>query len=97
MKKKKWGITYYRGSKADQIDASVNGTIYKTDPASWCKWDSPFIITASDTRYNSAKAKAVEHVGEKYRSRLSSIHSFHQVIVGGTTATKTLDLGDECD
>jgi hypothetical protein len=97
-KKKKWGMTFYRGCKADKIEASMSGTIYRNDPSHVCRWDVPYNPTASDIESNKAKAKAVEHVGGKYRSRMNSIQSFHQVTIGGyTTPPHILYLGDDDD
>lgn len=93
--KKFLGVHYYASTHADEIEASFSGTIYKNSNP--CACEIPIDVSQSETKYNAAKVKVLEHVGDKFRSRINSIHSVHRVVVAGMTVVKKLDLGQDCD
>ncbi len=95
IKKKIGGIKYWKGKKAEEIESSLNGLIYKCDGVCNCKEEQP--VSGSTIKYNKTKAKYREDVGAKYRSRKKSIISTHRVVKSGTTVTKQLELGKDCD
>lgn len=90
-----FGIGYWKGTKADQIEAHCDGTIYKSDPE--CNCVLPYTVDDSVVKYNKTKAKKNISIGERYRSRLNSLISTHRVIKDGYDVTKYLDLGNDCD
>jgi len=97
LKKRKtlWGIVYWKGTKADQIEAHADGTIYKSDPI--CNCLLPDTVDDGVIKYNKAKAKRNINIGDRFRSRLNSLISTHRVVKSGYDITKYLDLGNDCD
>jgi hypothetical protein len=90
-----WGIGYWKGTKADQIEAHCVGTVYKSD--SECTCVLPHDVNDGVVKYNKKKAKKNIAIGEPYRSRLNSIMSTHRVIKAGQDIIKYLYLGVDCD
>ncbi|MCB9305821.1 MAG: hypothetical protein H6565_04440 [Lewinellaceae bacterium] len=97
LKKRKslFGISYWKGTKADQIEAHCDGTIYKSDPE--CNCVLPHTVDDGIVRYNKTKAKKNISIGSRFRSRTHSIMSTHRVIKNGYDVVKYLYLGNDCD
>ncbi len=89
------GIGYWKGSKADEIEASHNGTIYKRDTHCNCK--VPSTVSQTEINYNKTKAKYRQHINGRFRSRTNSLISTHRVVKGGSTVTANCYLGIDCD
>lgn len=94
-KKKVAGIRYWKGTKADEIEASFSGTIYKCEDGCQCK--IPEAISGSTVKFNKTKAKHREDIGEKFRSRKDTLMSTHRVVKNGHTQIEHILLGNDCD
>jgi PKD repeat protein len=93
--KKVLGIWYWKGTKADEIEASHNGTIFKSDTECNCK--VPESTSRSEINYNKTKAKYREHINGKFRSHKDSLIGTHRAVKGSHTEIKNTYLGDDCD
>lgn len=96
-KKTKIGISFWKGQRADEIHASFDGTIYKRD-GDHCNCSVPTNSNASETQFNKKKAKAKDGQIGRYRSRVETIESSHQVRMNSyTSPVFHLKLGKDCD
>ena len=92
-----FGITYWKGTKADEIESSVSGKIYKRDGNTGCNCKIEQDVSNSKIRHNNKKSILRYSIGERYRSKINSIISTHRIKIGSHTETKNLQLGDDCD
>jgi hypothetical protein len=95
-KKTKWGISFWKGDKADNIAASIDGTIYRRD-ADKCNCAIADSVSKAESLPNKKKIKAKKGSMGRFRSRVDSVTSTHEVRVGGTVETRQLKLGKDCD
>jgi hypothetical protein len=94
-KKKIAGIGFWKGTKADEIEASLSGTIYKCEDECRCKVPEP--ISGSTVKFNKTKAKHREDIGENFRSRKETLISTHRVVKSGHTEIQHIKLGKDDD
>lgn len=88
-------IWYWKGNKADEIEASHSGTIFKSTAD--CNCEVPEATSGSEINFNKAKAKYRQHINGKFRSRTNTLESTHRVVKDGTTVTDHCHLGMDCD
>lgn len=88
-------IWYWKGDKADEIEASHSGTIYKSTAD--CNCEVPEATSGSEINFNKSKAKYREHINGKFRSRTNTLESTHRVVKSGSTVMDHCHLGIDCD
>jgi len=93
--KKIVGIWYWKGKKADEIEASFDGDIFMNGNP--CKCDIKTTVSQSEINFGKSKAKFYYQVGAEYRSRKESLISTHRVVKDGQSATAHCKLGKDCD
>jgi len=91
-------IGYWKGTKADEIEASVTGKIYTRDPITKCNCKEEKLLgSPSCFKTNSTKAKCEKFFWKRFRSKKNSLISTHRVKIGSTVVTRSLDLGNDFD
>lgn len=97
-KKTKLGITFWKNTKADEMETSFLGLVYKRD-ADKCNCKVPFTVPNTSSGLISAKKAKAKYSFylTRFRSRQNSLTSTHYTKKEGTPETKQLQLGKDCD
>jgi hypothetical protein len=97
----------YRSSEV-RIEAGFEGKIFRSDANVFNWFDGSYyggcncMIEAKTEAFkgkdNARRVKAKDQIGKRFRSKLNSILSKHNIVVGGVLTTMlSLSLGEEAD